>query len=82
MPPATALWSVPHIGKLVFVREELRNEQREEATEMYTARHIDELEASGQLELHEQVADEQLQAQVQAAAAEIAAALLVAVDDA
>jgi hypothetical protein len=36
------------------------------------------LEASGQLALQEQVADEQLQA----AAAEIAAALLVAVDDA
>ena len=51
-PPGRASMSVPHIGKLVFVRDEMRNEQGEEATEMYTDRHMDELEASGQLELH------------------------------
>ena len=64
--------SVPHVGKLVFVREEIKNEHVEKTAELYTATRLDELEAAGQLELHEQVAGEQ----IQAAAAEIAAAVV------
>ena len=51
---------VPHAGKLVFVREEIKNEHVELTAELYTATRLDELEAAGQLELHEQVAGGQV----------------------
>ena len=75
-PATRATMSVPHVGKLVFVREEIKNEHAEKTAELYTAAHLDELEAAGQLQgPHEHAAG----GQIQAAAGEIAAAAAGAV---